>query len=61
MLARWKCRIRLIAIAAVLAALTGTFFGEHVAYAQGGEDDYVDVGLTLEVPLDFSGIGILMT
>ena len=49
MLARWTCNIRLMAIAAVIALLTGAFFDEHVAYAQGGEDDYVDVGLTLEV------------
>ena len=50
MLARWKCRIRLIAIVAVFVVLTGAFFGEHVAYAQGGDSDYVDVAVILEVP-----------
>ena len=50
MFARCKFQIWLIAIAAVLVALTGAFPDEHVAYAQGREDDYVDVGLILEVP-----------
>ena len=52
MLARWKYHICLIAIAAVLAALAGAFLDEPFVYAQGGDNDYVDVGLTLEVPPD---------
>ena len=45
----WKYHIRLIAIAAVFAALTGAVFDEHAAHAQGSDNDYVDVALTLEV------------
>ena len=37
-------------VAATCAALVVAFFGEHVARAQGGDNDYVDVGLILEVP-----------
>ncbi len=55
MFATWKYYIRLIAIVAVLAVLAGAFRGEFVALAQGGDNDYVDVGLILEVPSDFSG------
>ena len=50
MFTRWKFQIGLAAIAVVLASLTGTFFGEGVAYTQGEERDYVDVGLILEIP-----------
>ena len=45
-----KLRISLTALAAVFAALTGAFFAAHVAYAQGGDNDYVDVALILEAP-----------
>ena len=50
MLARWKFQIWLITVVVAVAALAGTFLDEHVAYAQGEEYDYVDVGLVLEVP-----------
>ena len=50
MLTRWKFQIGLIAIAIVFAVLTGSVFGEHVVYAQRGDNGYVDVGLILEVP-----------
>ena len=53
MFAQWKLRIRLIAIVAVLAALTGAVLDQPFAYAQGDDNDYVDVGLTLEVPFRF--------
>ena len=51
MFVRWKYRIRLIAIAAVFAVLSGAapFLDEPVANAQGVNNDYVDVGLILEV------------
>ena len=50
MFTRWKFQIGLTAIAVVLAALSGAFFDEGVAYTQGEERDYVDVGLILEIP-----------
>ena len=50
MFARWKYQIRLIAVVVVFVALAGAFLGERVAYAQGDDNDYVDVGLTLEAP-----------
>ena len=39
------------AVGALCLAVAVAFPGERVAYAQGGDNDYVDVGLTLEVPL----------
>ncbi len=52
-----RCNLRICcAIAAVFAALAGAIFNEHVAYAQGGDNDYVDVVLTLEVPRSSSGL-----
>ena len=51
-----KLRISLTALAAVFVALTGAFFAAHVAYAQGGENDYVDVAVILEAPDDDSTI-----
>ena len=46
-----RCRIQICCIvAAVFAALSGTLSDQHAAYAQGTDNDYVDVGLTLEVP-----------
>ena len=46
-----QCRIQIWCIvAAVFAALSGTLSDQHAAYAQGTDNDYVDVGLTLEVP-----------
>ena len=56
MFARMKCHIRLIAIVAVVTVLSGTFLVEPVAYAQGGEDDYVDVAVILEVPDQHSSV-----
>ena len=50
MFAQWKYLIRLVAVAVVFAALAGAILGERVAIAQGGDNDYVDVGLTLEAP-----------
>ena len=51
------CRIQICCIvAAVFAALTGALSDQHAAHAQGGDNDYVDVGLILEVPLDVSAI-----
>ena len=49
-----KLRISLTALAAVCAALTGAFFAAHVAYAQGSDNDYVDVAVILEAPDDQS-------
>ena len=57
---RWKLQILLIAIAAVSAALSGTFFGEHAVHAQGGENDYVDVGVILEAPIGSTSLGHLL-
>ena len=46
-----RCRVQIcFIVAAVFAALAGTLTDQHAAYAQGGDNDYVDVGLTLEVP-----------
>ncbi len=50
MFTRWEYLIRLISIGAVFAVLTGEFLDQRVAYAQGDGNDYVDVGLTLEIP-----------
>lgn len=50
MLPRLKIQILLVAIVAGFAGLTGAFFGERAAYAQGVDNDYLDVGLILEVP-----------
>lgn len=47
---QWKLQICLVAMVAVVAALSLAFPDERVAYAQGEDGDYVDVGLTLEVP-----------
>ena len=49
MFTRWKFQIGLTVVVVVLAALAGAFIDEPAAYAQGGDNDYVDVGLTLEV------------
>ena len=58
MFARWKFQIALIAMIAVFAVLPGASRDEPVAYAHHGEDrDYVDVGLTLEVPEDDASAG----
>ena len=38
------------AVGALCLAVAVAFPDERVAYAQGGDDGYVDVGLTLEVP-----------
>ncbi len=46
MFARWKSQTASIATFVILAALAGDFLGERVAHAQ----DYVDVGVVLEVP-----------
>ena len=52
-----QCRIQICCIvAAVFAALVGALFNQHLAHAQGGENDYVDVALILEVP-DYLGGG----
>ena len=52
-----RCRVQICCIvAAVFAALAGALTDQHAAYAQGGDNDYVDVGLILEVPLDVSAI-----
>ena len=51
-LCKWKCHVRLIALAAVLVALAGVVFAPDPIHAQGGDNDYVDVGLTLEVDSD---------
>ena len=56
MCVRLRLQACLIAIAAVFAVLTGVFFGERVVYAQGGDNDYVDVGLTLEIPKHTSSV-----
>ena len=50
MFARCKVRVWLIAVVAVLATLTGALLDERVGYAQGEDNDYVDVGLILEYP-----------
>ncbi len=55
MFARLKIQIWLIAIIAVFAALTGAFFDEHVAYAQGVDKDYVDVAVILQMSNHSSG------
>ena len=58
MFARWKFQIALIAMIAVFAVLPGASRDEPVAYAHHGENrDYVDVGLTLEVPEDDASAG----
>ena len=49
-LCKWKCNVRLIAIAAVLVAVAGVVFAPDPIHAQGGDNDYVDVGVILEVP-----------
>ena len=51
MYTRWKLQIWLAAIVVVVAALGGAFLDEPVARAQGGENDYVDVGLALDYPV----------
>ena len=51
MFARWKLQICLAAIVVVGVALSSAFPEEPVAYAQGAEDGYVDVGLILDVPV----------
>ena len=56
MFARWKFQIALIAVIAVFAALTGAFWDQPVAYTQGENTDYVDVGLILDVPDSISTI-----
>ena len=57
MFARWKVKIRLIAIAAIFAALAGSALLEgHVAHAQGEERRYVDVGISLEAHDNISAI-----
>ena len=46
-----RCKLQICCIvAAIFTALAGTLSSEHAAYAQGSENDYVDVGLTLEIP-----------
>ena len=46
-----RCTLQICCIvAAVSAALIVTLSDQHVAYSQGGDDDYVDVSLTLEIP-----------
>ena len=55
-LCKWKCHVRLIALAAVLVAVAGVVFAPDPIHAQGGDNDYVDVGLTLEVPYNSSAI-----
>ena len=50
MFARCKVQVWLIAVVAVLAALISSFLDERVGYAQGEDNDYVDVGLILEYP-----------
>ena len=52
MFTQWKLQASLIAIGAVLATLAAAFLGEPVAYAQGEEGGYADVGLILEAPED---------
>ena len=45
------CKLQICSIvAAVFTALTGTLSDQHAAHAQGGDNDYVDVGVILEVP-----------
>ena len=45
------CKLQICCIvAAIFIALTGALFNQHAAYAQGSENDYVDVSLTLEIP-----------
>ena len=44
------CKIQICCIvAAIFTALTGTLSSQHAAYAQGSENEYVDVSLTLEI------------
>ena len=54
-LSMWEYHVRLIALAAVLVAVAGVVFAPDPIHAQGGDNDYVDVGLTLEVPYDKGG------
>ena len=51
---RFRIHICLIAIIAVFAALTGALSVQHSAYAQEVDNDYVDVGVSLEVPRHIS-------
>ena len=52
-----RCTSRICCIvAAAFAVLIGTLSDQHAAYAQGNDDDYVDVSLTLEVPYTLNGI-----
>ena len=51
---RFRVHICLIAIIAVFAALTGALSVQHSAYAQEVDNDYVDVGVSLEVPRHIS-------
>ena len=55
MLTRWKPRIWLTAVAVVFAAFAAASLGEPVAHAQGDDNDYVDVALTLDAPDAGSG------
>ena len=57
MFTRWQFQIVLIAFPIVLAALAGAFLDQPVAYAQGEDVGYVDVGIFLEVPDDVQAIG----
>lgn len=50
MFTRWKFQIALIAIVTILTALAGTLVNDPIVYAQGDDNGYVDVGLTLEIP-----------
>ena len=50
MFTRWKFQIALIAIVTILTALAGALVNDPVVYAQGDDNGYVDVGLTLEIP-----------
>ena len=53
------CKIQICCIvAAIFTALTGALSSQHAAYAQGSNNDYVDVGLTLEVPESRSSIDL---
>ena len=55
-----KYLICLIAVAMAGVGLAGAFLDERVAYAQGDDNDYVDVGLTLEVRDQASALASLL-
>ena len=54
MFARWTFKVALTAVIVAFAVLTGALRDEPVAHAQDDDRDYVDVGLTLEAPVDIS-------